>query len=121
MNNAELATYIRNLIQEDKLYRFYKSKDWITLRGEVLKENHNECAHCSAHGIYRRATIVHHINEVRKRPDLALSKEYADPITGEKKKNLIALCFACHEQEHDRLANYKTDYGLNRFVNEERW
>lgn len=121
MGDAHLATYIRDLIQEDKLYKFYKSNDWIALRDEVLRENHYECAHCLANGIYQRAVMVHHVNEVRKHPALALTKEIIDPITGEKKKNLVPLCFKCHEMEHDRFGDYKREKDSEKFTNDERW
>lgn len=121
MEHVSLAIWIRQLIHEDKLYKFYKTKDWLALRDEVMRENHYECAHCAEQGRYTRAVMVHHINEVKKRPDLALTKEYDDPITGERKRNLIPLCFACHEEEHDRFAGFKNERAADRYTNEERW
>lgn len=115
-----LAAWIRDLIEKDKLYQFYKSKEWITLRDDVLREHHYECQHCLAHGIYTRAVMVHHVNEVRKRPDMALTKTYIDR-EGQERKNLVPLCFACHEAEHDRFEKVRTDLGLEKFTNEERW
>ena len=121
MNNAELAAWIRELIRTDQLYRFYKGNEWIALRAEVMREDHYECQHCLERGIYTRAEMVHHVNEVRKRPDMALTKEYIDPITKEKKRKLVSLCNPCHELEHDRFENYRSKYGVERFTNEERW
>lgn len=121
MTNAELATWIRQLIRDDKLYTFYKSREWITLRAEVMRDDHHECQHCLQRGIYTRADMVHHVNEVRKRPDMALTKEYIDNETKEKKRNLVSLCNPCHEAEHDRFEKYRTDFGLQKFTNEERW
>lgn len=121
MDNVALAEWIRELIRENKLYKFYKCDDWLTLRDEVMRDAHYECEHCIKQGIYTRAYMVHHINEVKKRPDLALTKEYEDPITGEKKKNLVALCFACHELEHDRFGEHKAKRDENKFSNVERW
>lgn len=117
----ELAAWIRKLIRENKIYVFYKTNDWLELRDEVLRDAHYECQHCLKQGRYTRATMVHHINEVRKRPDMALTKEYIDKATGEKKKNLVALCFDCHEKEHDRFAEYHDEQMKGRFQNEERW
>ena len=121
MDNAELATWIRQLICDNQLYKFYKSNEWIVLRAEVMREDHNECQHCLKRGIYSRADMVHHVNEVRKRPDMALTKEYTDPVTNEKKRNLVSLCNACHEVEHDRFEAYRIKQGKERFTNEERW
>ena len=121
MTNAELAAWIRKLISEDKLYAFYKCHAWLALRSEVMHDDHYECQHCMKRGIYTRADMVHHVNEVRKRPDMALTKEYIDPITKEKKRNLISLCNPCHEAEHDRFEGYRSKHGKERFTNEERW
>ena len=117
-----LDVWIRQLIREDKIYLFYKSDDWLELRDEVMKDAHYECQHCLKNGIYKRAEMVHHINEVRKRPDLALTREFIDAITNEKIINLIALCNSCHEKEHpDRFGNYRIQKGIERFTNEEKW
>lgn len=117
-----LDVWIRHLIREDKIYLFYKSDDWLELRDEVMKDAHYECQHCLKNGIYKRAEMVHHINEVRKRPDLALTREFTDAITNEKIINLIALCNSCHEKEHpDRFGNYRLQRGIERFTNEEKW
>ena len=117
-----LDVWIRQLIREDKIYLFYKSDDWLELRDEVMKDAHYECQHCLKNGIYKRAEMVHHINEVRKRPDLALTREFIDAITNEKIINLIALCNSCHEKEHpDRFGNYRMQRGIERFTNEEKW
>lgn len=121
MNNAELAAWIRELIRENKLYKFYKSNEWIALRAEVMRDDHYECQHCLKRGIYTRADMVHHVNEVRKHPNMALTKEYIDQITKEKKRNLVSLCNPCHEEEHDRFENYRLHHDKERFTNEERW
>ena len=46
MTQKELTAWIRELIQENKLYQFYKSKEWLELRQQVVREAHNECAKC---------------------------------------------------------------------------
>lgn len=119
-NNNDIAAHIRQLIADNKLYVFYKSREWIELRNEVLREHHYECAHCLQQGRYTRAYMVHHVNEVRKRPDMALTKTYVDS-EGQEHKNLVPLCFACHEAEHDRFELKRTAQGKEGFTNEERW
>lgn len=120
MQTDDLATYIRRLLAEGNEWKFYKSREWLALRDEVLREGHYECARCLEHGRYTRAVMVHHVNEVRKRPDMALTKTYVDD-EGQERKNLIPLCFACHEKEHDRFDAFRTEKQKERFVNEERW
>lgn len=112
-----LATWIRQLIKANRLELFYKCEEWIALRLEVLIENHYECSECLKRGRYTRADCVHHVNEVRKRPDLALSKFFIDD-EGKKQKQLVPLCNKCHNIIHDKLGNYQKK---NRFTNEERW
>lgn len=117
-----LAEWIRSLIRDGEVYKFYKTDDWLELRDDVMRDAHNECQHCLRKGKYTRAEMVHHINEVRKRPDLALTREFIDPITKEKRTNLVALCNSCHELEHpDRFGNYRAQRGIEKFSNEERW
>lgn len=115
--DISLATWIRQLIADNRLILFYKTKDWIELKDEVMEENHFECQECLKHGKYTRADCVHHVNEVRKRPDLALSKYYTDS-EGKKQKNLVPLCNKCHNIIHDKLGNWQRK---DKFTNEERW
>lgn len=112
-----LATYIRQLIAADKVEQFYQTKEWTELRQEVLIDHYYECAECLKKGNYTRADCVHHVNEVRKRPDLALSKHYTDK-DGTKKENLVPLCNKCHNLVHDKLGEWQRK---DKFVNEERW
>lgn len=44
------AERIRELIAENKLYRFYKSREWQQLRDRILREHHYECAWCKEKG-----------------------------------------------------------------------
>lgn len=112
-----LATWIRQLIKANKIELFYKCQEWVDLRLEVLTEHHYECSECLKHGRYTRADCVHHVNEVRVRPDLALSRFYVD-AKGNKQPQLIPLCNKCHNIVHDKLGNYQKK---NKFTNKERW
>lgn len=115
-----LTEHIKDLIADDNLVRFYKSREWRELRAEVLREHYYECQHCLEQGKYTQATMVHHVLEVRKRPDLALSKIYVDG-EGNEHKQLVPLCIACHEKEHDKFGDYHKARGVEKFSNEERW
>lgn len=115
--DISLAAYIRQLIKENKIILFYKSADWMELKDEVLEELHYECQHCLMRGKYTRADCVHHVNEVRIRPDLALSKYYTDK-EGKQQRQLLPLCNTCHNIVHDKLGNWQRK---DKFINEERW
>lgn len=109
--------WIRELIAQGKEYKFYKTKQWLNLRQSILDKYHNECAECREKGKYSRARNVHHINELKHRPDLALNEYYIDSNTGEKKRNLIPLCIDCHNIAHERMC----DIEHKKQLNEERW
>lgn len=115
--DRSLAQWIRELESQDKLYTFYNSPEWKRLRAQVLAEAHHECQECIKHGRYTRATTVHHINEVKVRPDLALSRWYK--VGDEMRPNLVALCHRCHDDAHDRMRGSKPKEPS--FTNVERW
>lgn len=114
MNGTELANWIAELERRDELWKFYKSKAWMKLKEEVLREQHNECQVCLEEGRLTKADTVHHVNEVRERPDLALSKYYIDEHNN-KKLNLISICKRCHNRVHNRFTKNEG------FSNVERW
>ena len=91
------------MIATKDLHGFYVSKEWLALRKTVLKNQKNECQRCKAKGKYRKATVVHHVKELVKYPELALEES-----------NMECLCRNCHEAHHGRIKK-------NTFVNEERW
>ena len=98
---VSLASWIRGLEQDGRLYAFYKSPEWRELRARVIEQAHGECERCRERGAYSRAVTVHHVNEVKDRPDLALSMWYTDE-RGERRRNLLALCNRCHNDVHGR-------------------
>lgn len=112
-----LHVYIRRLIKEDKVAEFYQTDEWKELRQEVLDDLHHECQDCLKKGNYTRADCVHHVNEVKKRPDLALSKFYTDK-DGNRQRQLVPLCNTCHNLVHDKLGEWQR---RDKFQNTERW
>ena len=112
-----LAVWIRQLIRKGKLHLFYQTEEWKDLRAEVLEDLHHECQCCLVRGEYVRADCVHHVNEVRQRPDLALSAWYVDRY-GNRKRNLLPLCNTCHNNVHEKLIKWQQK---NKFTNEEKW
>lgn len=128
MTQKELKAYIEKLIEDDCLWKFYKRKEWIKLKNEILKENHYECAICKKHGKITRYDIdkdgnkklistVHHNQYVKTHPELALSRTYT--YKGKTYINLIPVCKACHNRIHKRFE--KQSKKTSGFVNEERW
>lgn len=121
--------WIRELIEKDELWRFYKSKEWIRLKESVLKAAHYECSECRRQGKVTRYDItedgerrllstVHHVCHVRSHPELALSRTYRDRETGEVKDNLVPVCKACHNRLHPEKQHHRKATG---YMNTERW
>lgn len=116
MNTIELVQWINKLIDTDELAKFYMSKEFRHLKKAILEENHWECEICKKeHGKITRATTVHHVQFVRKHPELALSRYYT--YKGKQYKNLIAVCPACHNKLHPEKSRFKKKEQLNK----ERW
>lgn len=110
-------TQLREWIRTDQTILFYTSSQWKRLRAEVLKEQRNDCQCCKERGKHTRANHVHHVNYLRNRPELALSKWYVDTY-GVVKRQLVAVCKLCHETvchpERLRRNKYKP-------ITKERW
>lgn len=70
--------------------RFYSRIAWLKLRALKLATD-PLCEHCHKRGELTVAEHVHHVEEVRSRPDLALVME-----------NLESLCESCHNAETAR-------------------
>lgn len=93
---------------------FYTSRTWRRKRKEILDRDNNECQICKEDGRVTTGTkedplIVHHIKELKNRPDLCLTDS-----------NLLTVCDYCHETvcHPKRLGEYQEK---KRFTNEERW
>ncbi len=113
-----LAKWIRQLIKEDRVEQFYLTDDWRELRQDVLDDFHNECQECLKQGkVTTDELCVHHVNEVRNRPELALSRFFVD-AEGQTQPNLVPLCKVCHNIVHEKL---KKHIKKDKFINEERW
>ena len=122
-------SWIRELIERDELWRFYKTREWRRLKGAVLRESHYECAECRRLGKITRYDVgedgqkrilstVHHVMHVRDHPELALSRQYPGG-DGRMHANLLPVCKACHNKLHpEKRRNGGKPEG---FMNEERW
>jgi 5-methylcytosine-specific restriction endonuclease McrA len=102
---------------------FYNSKEWKEKRIDILIRDRNECQDCIVRirkaveeGIrltpedrkVRRATEVHHIQELKEHPELALDDD-----------NLIGLCHTCHDIRHNRHTLVRRK--RKKRLTEERW
>lgn len=105
--------WLVQLIREDRLVKFYQCSQWRKLRKKALVRDHYECVMCRKVGKYHKCENVHHIQEVKDRPDLALDVN-----------NLMCLCIDHHNEVHGRYQPNKTKKQREPFKNfnaEERW
>lgn len=109
------ADAIRKLIEQDKLYKFYRSRAWRNLSHAVIAENNNECFFCKRSGKYSPAIETHHIMRVRDYPELAYSRFYHG-TDGRDHINLVPVCHDCHMQQHGKKFG-----GQKKFFTAERW
>lgn len=109
----EQIDYVKKCIRED-IHRFYVWGPWKKVRKKVLQMDHGECQRCKAKKIYTKATTVHHVNYVKKHPDMALEIWYE--WHGVRKRNLVSLCHDCHEAVHGYRKPEKKET-----LTEERW
>lgn len=114
MDKNELKNWIEQLIRENKLYKFYKHPEWIKKKEDILKRFHNECLWCKEKGKITKAVEVHHIQYVKKYPELALDEFFT--YKGKQYRNLVPLCHDCHDRAHERMK-----YKKRKQLNEERW
>lgn len=103
------------LIAAGKEHLFYLWHSWRLLRAAVLRDDRYECQKCKQRGRYRKAEIVHHVKHLKDRPDLALSKN-----DGEERQ-LISLCWICHQEEHPEKLLKRNAPKTDAFSNHERW
>lgn len=105
--------FVKHCIKKD-IHGFYVWGKWKQIRKEVLKMDHGECQRCKERGRYNKATTVHHINYVRRHPELALEIWYE--WNGRIRRNLVSLCRECHEEVHGYRKQEKKEE-----ITEERW
>ena len=96
----QIKNWVAGLIASGNVHKFYTSPPWEHLRIEILRDDKYECQHCKARGYYAKANTVHHVMHLRDYPELALSRYYKDN-QGKEQRQLVSLCFECHEKEHE--------------------
>lgn len=110
--------HLRQLIAEGKEHAFYDSGKWHRERAFVLRQDKYECQMCRARGRYRAAVLVHHVQHLTLRPDLALQMWAADEH-GELHRQLLSVCRPCHELCHPE--RQRTQRRTPRFEPPECW
>lgn len=75
---------------------FYRSGRWKRKRKMILRRDGYQCQDCKRYGRQRPASVVHHIEHLEERPDLALDS-----------KNLVSLCESCHNKRHPEKGGRK--------------
>lgn len=116
----KFLTWLRGLIAAGDVHPFYVTPEWRSLSADVIQDDRQECQICRKNGKFAGAVLVHHVMHVKRHPELALSRFYAD-ADGVRRRNLISVCRACHETvcHPERMrrdaANRPTP------VTEERW
>lgn len=114
---GEIAAMIIN----DDTSAFYNDRTWRKLSKKVIKNGNEDCVECRKMGKVSKATLTHHVNELKDRPDLAYSLTYTDE-NGEVKPQLIPLCHDCHDRVHKRGAYAEDKAGKeDHFWQEEKW
>lgn len=117
MEEKELVNYLLYLIANNNLSQFYHLKVFKDVKAKVFKDLHYECQECLKEN---KLTVVflsdplHHVKEIKEFPSLALSEYYNDEL-GNLQRNLLPLCYECHNKVHNRFQKNE------EFINEERW
>ena len=106
------------LVEGGREHDFYCSARWHRKRDEILRRDRYECQICKSRGKYKRAELVHHVQHLKDRPDLALADTYPGE-DGQEHRQLISVCKDCHENvcHPDRMRKQRKE----KFVTEERW
>ena len=92
--SASRLAELRGLLEAGLEHEFYSWPEWRQLRPDVLTLDNRECQECKRRGRYAKAVIVHHVQQLRDRPDLALSIYDGD------QRQLESVCKRCHEALH---------------------
>lgn len=86
---AERQRFYDTHVRDKRIVEFYHTREWLTIRQQVLARDYYLCQECLKEKRIRRADTVHHIVPVKenwaKRLDLS---------------NLVSLCHECHNKIH---------------------
>lgn len=101
--------YLKHLIANDSMVKFYQHPLWLQTRQDILIRDHYECQRCKYNKHLttyptgdKRFMYIHHILELKKYPKYCLNQAI-----------LVTLCWRCHEEVHGRIIEPKEDVFLN--------
>ena len=114
-----ITSFVLWCVDHDCMDEFYNTRTWRRTRRAVLELDHHECQLCRAKGRVARASVAHHVNYLKARPDLALCI-WLTNSEGVTSRNILSLCKDCHEAEHDRQAVFLSTR-VKQAVTLERW
>lgn len=86
------------MAQHAIIKRFYRSKEWITLRLNLINERGNECELCNETIAVARDIIGHH--KVELTPE-----NVSDANISLNPENILIVCFDCHNKIHKRFGH----------------
>ena len=84
-----------------ELVAFYGTSKWKKCRAKY-KSLHPVCERCEAAGIIKRTERIHH--KIYLTP-----QNFRDPEVSLNFDNLEALCFDCHQAEHNKLKDCREE------------
>ena len=87
--------FIEVTMNAQEIQRFYTSRAWAKCRASFLADRGELCEMCLKKGLIEPATQVHH------KVHITLDN-VNDPTITLNHDNLMALCDACHHEQHQR-------------------
>lgn len=81
-----------NKRKDDKIWNFYRTKEWLNFRLYILTRDNYLCIECLKQGKYTKGNTVHHIIPIRG------GQEGWDKRLDED--NVITVCESCHSKIH---------------------
>lgn len=84
-----IAKWFSQYKASETVGNFYHTTAWRKKRKQILQRDNHECQMCKGEGGYSKGNVVHHIEHLEDRPDLALEDN-----------NLMTVCEACHNKLH---------------------
>jgi len=113
---------IKKFIADGRTDIFYNSRSWRRKTKEIKAAQNNECQFCKARGRVGPADLVHHVKRLKQFPELAYAEYYTDE-QGQRQRQLVAVCYKCHNIEHcgeDNTFKQKAK-AKEHYTNGEQW
>lgn len=101
------------MMSKQERYKFYRSKEWESVRQQALERDNYECVECAKQGKvtsqqHNSKLDVDHIYDLEHYPNLKLNME-----------NLQVLCLYHHNLKHNRFVGKQKK--KNKWADDEWW